>query len=159
MGLRLSCSIRCFNVQDTCARAHAYYEGWKARAPAMPYFCSCAYFLHSCALFMLQCTLNKPSPPLTSRLQSRTTKDFDFTIWKLTIACLRTKMAQKCVHKGCGKDFSDPDEPCNYHPGTSNQMFHSIEQELILLLMPSRVPRRTKRSVSLTNIQHNAPRI
>lgn len=28
------------------------------------------------------------------------------------------KMAQKCVHKGCEKVFSDPDEPCTYHPGT-----------------------------------------
>ncbi|ODH47688.1 hypothetical protein GX48_06239 [Paracoccidioides brasiliensis] len=26
-------------------------------------------------------------------------------------------MAQKCVHKGCGKLFTDPDEPCVYHPG------------------------------------------
>ena len=26
-------------------------------------------------------------------------------------------MAQKCVHKGCGKVFSDPEEPCQYHPG------------------------------------------
>ncbi|KAK3672691.1 hypothetical protein LTR78_007503 [Recurvomyces mirabilis] len=26
-------------------------------------------------------------------------------------------MAQKCVHKGCGKSFSDSDEPCIYHPG------------------------------------------
>ncbi|KAL9105270.1 MAG: hypothetical protein Q9227_009529 [Pyrenula ochraceoflavens] len=26
-------------------------------------------------------------------------------------------MAQKCVHKGCGKVFSDPEEPCVYHPG------------------------------------------
>ncbi|KAK5123243.1 hypothetical protein LTR85_003442 [Meristemomyces frigidus] len=26
-------------------------------------------------------------------------------------------MAQKCVHKGCGKVFSDPEEPCTYHPG------------------------------------------
>ncbi|RMZ88409.1 hypothetical protein DV736_g4371, partial [Chaetothyriales sp. CBS 134916] len=25
--------------------------------------------------------------------------------------------AQKCVHKGCGKVFTDPDEPCVYHPG------------------------------------------
>ncbi|KAI5300528.1 hypothetical protein KEM55_006782 [Ascosphaera atra] len=23
----------------------------------------------------------------------------------------------KCVHKGCGKLFTDPDEPCHYHPG------------------------------------------
>ena len=26
-------------------------------------------------------------------------------------------MAQKCVHKGCGKTFDDPEEPCVYHPG------------------------------------------
>ncbi|KAK5074295.1 hypothetical protein LTR64_006560 [Lithohypha guttulata] len=26
-------------------------------------------------------------------------------------------MAQKCVHKGCGKVFTDPDEECVYHPG------------------------------------------
>ncbi|MCJ1286971.1 hypothetical protein MMC26_006318 [Xylographa opegraphella] len=26
-------------------------------------------------------------------------------------------MSQKCVHKGCGKKFADPDEPCTYHPG------------------------------------------
>ncbi|ETI21954.1 hypothetical protein G647_06024 [Cladophialophora carrionii CBS 160.54] len=26
-------------------------------------------------------------------------------------------MAQKCVHKGCGKVFTNPDEECTYHPG------------------------------------------
>ncbi|KEF56205.1 uncharacterized protein A1O9_07786 [Exophiala aquamarina CBS 119918] len=26
-------------------------------------------------------------------------------------------MAQKCVHKGCGKVFNDPEEECIYHPG------------------------------------------
>ncbi|EMD00698.1 hypothetical protein BAUCODRAFT_61337 [Baudoinia panamericana UAMH 10762] len=26
-------------------------------------------------------------------------------------------MATKCVHKGCGKAFTDSDEPCSYHPG------------------------------------------
>lgn len=26
-------------------------------------------------------------------------------------------MPLKCVHKGCGKEFEDPDEPCHYHPG------------------------------------------
>ncbi|EGS17994.1 uncharacterized protein CTHT_0060070 [Thermochaetoides thermophila DSM 1495] len=25
--------------------------------------------------------------------------------------------AQKCVHQGCGKLFTDPDEVCRYHPG------------------------------------------
>lgn len=24
-------------------------------------------------------------------------------------------MSGKCVHRGCGKVFSDPDEDCNYH--------------------------------------------
>ncbi|KAF4978054.1 hypothetical protein FZEAL_5519 [Fusarium zealandicum] len=26
-------------------------------------------------------------------------------------------MAQKCVHQGCGKEFTDPEEKCQYHPG------------------------------------------
>jgi hypothetical protein len=26
-------------------------------------------------------------------------------------------MAQKCVHKGCGKVYTDEDEDCIYHPG------------------------------------------
>ncbi|KAF4218703.1 hypothetical protein CNMCM8980_003661 [Aspergillus fumigatiaffinis] len=26
-------------------------------------------------------------------------------------------MASKCVHKGCGKEFTDPEEDCLYHPG------------------------------------------
>ncbi|KAI3332542.1 Pyruvate/Phosphoenolpyruvate kinase-like domain-containing protein [Ustulina deusta] len=26
-------------------------------------------------------------------------------------------MAQRCVHQGCGKEYSDPDEVCRYHPG------------------------------------------
>jgi len=26
-------------------------------------------------------------------------------------------MASKCVHKGCGKIFTDPEEECVYHPG------------------------------------------
>ncbi|KAA8651983.1 hypothetical protein EYZ11_001736 [Aspergillus tanneri] len=26
-------------------------------------------------------------------------------------------MSSKCVHKGCGKQFTDPEEPCVYHPG------------------------------------------
>ncbi|KAI1126188.1 Pyruvate/Phosphoenolpyruvate kinase-like domain-containing protein [Nemania abortiva] len=26
-------------------------------------------------------------------------------------------MALKCVHQGCGKEYSDPDEICRYHPG------------------------------------------
>ncbi|KAI0151859.1 HSP20-like chaperone [Xylariaceae sp. FL1272] len=26
-------------------------------------------------------------------------------------------MAQKCVHQGCAKEYTDPEEVCNYHPG------------------------------------------
>lgn len=26
-------------------------------------------------------------------------------------------MTSKCVHKGCGKQFTDTDEQCVYHPG------------------------------------------
>ncbi|MCJ1484544.1 Integrin beta-1-binding protein 2 [Schaereria dolodes] len=26
-------------------------------------------------------------------------------------------MSEKCVHKGCGKSFTNPDEDCIYHPG------------------------------------------
>ncbi|CAH0019474.1 unnamed protein product [Clonostachys rhizophaga] len=26
-------------------------------------------------------------------------------------------MAQKCVHQGCGKEYTDPEEKCYYHPG------------------------------------------
>ncbi|KAI1364613.1 Pyruvate/Phosphoenolpyruvate kinase-like domain-containing protein [Xylaria arbuscula] len=26
-------------------------------------------------------------------------------------------MALKCVHQGCGKEYSDPDQVCRYHPG------------------------------------------
>jgi len=26
-------------------------------------------------------------------------------------------MAQKCVHRGCEKVYTDPDEDCQYHPG------------------------------------------
>lgn len=33
------------------------------------------------------------------------------------LAHLSYAMAGKCVHKGCGKTFSDPNEPCVYHPG------------------------------------------
>lgn len=26
-------------------------------------------------------------------------------------------MAQKCVHQGCGKEYTDAAEKCEYHPG------------------------------------------
>ena len=30
---------------------------------------------------------------------------------------LEGTMAQECVHRGCGKLYTDPDEVCIYHPG------------------------------------------
>lgn len=40
-----------------------------------------------------------------------------FLLYLTTGLLPRLIMAEKCVHKGCGKVFSDPDEPCVYHPG------------------------------------------
>lgn len=34
-----------------------------------------------------------------------------------SIAEQTDSMASKCVHKGCGKEFTDPEEDCLYHPG------------------------------------------
>lgn len=39
-------------------------------------------------------------------------------------------MAQKCVHQGCGKQYTDPEEVCKYHPGPP--VFHEGQKgELI----------------------------
>lgn len=35
---------------------------------------------------------------------------------------LKFYMAQKCAHKGCERDFTDPEEDCHYHPGAP--IFH-----------------------------------
>lgn len=40
-------------------------------------------------------------------------------------------MAQKCVHQGCGKVFTDPDEVCKYHPGPP--IFHEGQKGMFLL--------------------------
>ncbi len=37
-------------------------------------------------------------------------------------------MAQKCVHKGCGKVFTDENEDCIYHPGPP--VFHEGQKGL-----------------------------
>ncbi|KAI1641200.1 Pyruvate/Phosphoenolpyruvate kinase-like domain-containing protein [Biscogniauxia mediterranea] len=34
-----------------------------------------------------------------------------------SVGRIKYKMAQKCVHQGCGKQYTDPDEVCKYHPG------------------------------------------
>lgn len=38
-------------------------------------------------------------------------------------------MASKCVHKGCGKPFTDPEEPCVYHPGPP--VFHEGQKGML----------------------------
>ena len=43
-------------------------------------------------------------------------------------------MAQKCVHKGCGKTFSDPEEPCVYHPGPP--IFHEGQKGVRCFQLP-----------------------
>ena len=51
---------------------------------------------------------------LLDALEATGIAEFTLHISFLTIS---VNMAQKCVHKGCGKVFSDPEEPCVYHPG------------------------------------------
>src|SRR5690242_20702511 len=36
---------------------------------------------------------------------------------RLSLTLSHTMAEQKCVHKGCGKTFTDPSEECVYHPG------------------------------------------
>ncbi|KAH9845503.1 chord-domain-containing protein [Teratosphaeria destructans] len=43
-------------------------------------------------------------------------------------------MAQKCVHKGCGKVFSNPDEECVYHPGPP--VFHEGQKGIGYYTVP-----------------------
>lgn len=39
-------------------------------------------------------------------------------------------MAQKCVHQGCGKTYTDQDEVCRYHPGPP--VFHEGQKGMKL---------------------------
>lgn len=43
-------------------------------------------------------------------------------------------MAPKCVHKGCGKEFTDPDGQCFYHPGPP--VFHEGQKGKDLVASP-----------------------
>jgi hypothetical protein len=61
-----------------------------------------------------------PSSPTTlslSHFLGRGAAYERFIIDLHNLASLRFTMASKCVHKGCGKVFTDPEEPCVYHPG------------------------------------------
>jgi len=39
-------------------------------------------------------------------------------------------MAQKCVHQGCNKEYTDSDEVCRYHPGPP--IFHEGQKGMML---------------------------
>jgi hypothetical protein len=43
-------------------------------------------------------------------------------------------MAQKCVHQGCGKTYTDEDEVCRYHPGPP--IFHEGQKGNVPLPVP-----------------------
>ncbi|EEY18741.1 CORD and CS domain-containing protein [Verticillium alfalfae VaMs.102] len=40
-------------------------------------------------------------------------------------------MAEKCVHQGCGKLYTDPEEVCVYHPGPP--VFHEGQKEFLAI--------------------------
>lgn len=44
-------------------------------------------------------------------------------------------MANKCVHKGCGRNFSDPEEECVYHPGPP--IFHEGQKGMLSAMVTS----------------------
>jgi len=44
-------------------------------------------------------------------------------------------MAKKCVHKGCGKTYTDESEECVYHPGPP--VFHEGQKGTTLPLESS----------------------
>ena len=45
----------------------------------------------------------------------------------------RGMASNKCVHKGCGKVYTDPDEECVYHPGPP--VFHEGQKGVWLQLL------------------------
>lgn len=45
-------------------------------------------------------------------------------------------MAQKCVHQGCNKEYTDPDEICRYHPGPP--IFHEGQKGMMMMMFSSR---------------------
>lgn len=42
-------------------------------------------------------------------------------------------MAQKCVHQGCGKEYTDPTEKCHYHPGPP--IFHEGQKGIVSIYL------------------------
>ena len=62
-----------------------------------------------------------------------------------------TTMAQKCVHKGCNKLFTDPEEPCTYHRTPLQNFKPSMyPPTLTNRSWSTSLPRGTERSVCLT---------
>ena len=56
-------------------------------------------------------------------------------------------MAQKCVHQGCGKNYTDEDEVCRYHPGPP--VFHEGQKGMVLRWFFSSRVQPSGRSYSL----------
>lgn len=69
----------------------------------------------------------------------RSPLDFEAGIFAARRGLNTDNMASKCVHKGCGKEFTDAEEPCVYHPGPP--VFHEGQKgkDLGVWLMRSRI--------------------
>jgi hypothetical protein len=57
------------------------------------------------------------------------------------------KMAEKCVHKGCGKVFSDPEEDCVYHPGAP--IFHEGQKGISPIVASPRLAVLTRSRLAM----------
>ncbi|KAI0798328.1 Pyruvate/Phosphoenolpyruvate kinase-like domain-containing protein [Xylaria sp. FL0064] len=63
---------------------------------------------------------NRTERALEHKPQFWRVKSVILQAWKSRIVGRMTPsvdMAPRCVHQGCGKEYSDPDEVCRYHPG------------------------------------------
>ena len=56
-------------------------------------------------------------------------------------------MAQKCVHQGCGKIYTDEEEVCRYHPGPP--VFHEGQKGMVFTWFSSSRVQPSRRSYSL----------
>ncbi|KAI1172618.1 Pyruvate/Phosphoenolpyruvate kinase-like domain-containing protein [Nemania sp. FL0916] len=52
-----------------------------------------------------------------SRVKSVMRQAWNSRVVGRIVADMAADMGLKCVHQGCGKQYSDPDEVCRYHPG------------------------------------------
>jgi len=76
-------------------------------------------------------------------------------------------MAQKCAHKGCERDFTDPEEDCHYHPGAP--IFHEGQKgwqccktrvltfEEFLTIPPCTIGKHSATAPTLAPVQTSGP--